>query len=139
LTSVLWGLVAVLAAFATGWLLTLRVVVAAAIGATVACWPKFLVVNSSVTNSAGVIALCACAVPAFLRWDRSRRLRWAAATGLLLVAAALTEETALPVAGLMLAAMTCYALVQRDWRAPAMVVGCFALVCGGWYVREVVV
>jgi hypothetical protein len=136
LMSIAIGLVAVLAAVATGWLLTERLAFAAALGATVAFWPKFLVVMSAVTNTALVVALCALAVPCVLIWERSRSLRWAAATGLVLGAAALTQETALPVAGLMLILLL--VLAGDDWRTPLVAIGCFVAVCGWWFVRNTV-
>lgn len=138
LVSIALGLVTVLAAVATGWLLTESVVFAAAIGAAVALWPKFVVVTSAVTNSSLVIALCACAVPAFLLWRSGNRLAWAAATGGVLGAAALAEETALPVAGCMLLLLAAHSVRQRDWRSPLVAFGCFAAVCGWWYVRNAV-
>lgn len=136
LTSMLWGLLAVLAAVATGWLLTRRLAVAWALGLTVAVWPKFLVVMASVTNSSLVISMCACAIPLCLLWQRSRRPIWAAATGVTLGAAALTQETALPVAGLLLALLSLFAIVRRDWRSPLWAIGCFIAICGWWYVRD---
>jgi 4-amino-4-deoxy-L-arabinose transferase-like glycosyltransferase len=139
LLSIPAGLLTVLAAVATGWLLSERATFAAALGTTVALWPKFVVVTSAVTNSALTIALCASAVPAFLMWRRSERVRWAALAGTLLGAAALTEETALPVAGLMLLLLAGYAVRDRDWRAPAAAFGCFAAVCVWWYVRDAVI
>lgn len=136
--SIACGLATVLAAVATGWLVTRREAFAAAVGATVACWPKLLVVTSAVTNSALVYALCASALPCFLMWQRSRRWTWAAATGVLMGAAALTDETALPVAGLMLLLMVAYARPSRDWSAPLIAVLCFAAVCGWWFIRDAV-
>jgi hypothetical protein len=118
--------------------LTGSVAFAAAIGATVALWPKFLVVSAAVTNTALVDALCAVAILCLVLWLRSRRLRWAAATGLLLGAAGLTQVTALPVAGLMLATLVGFAASRRDWRGPLLALGCFAAVCGWWYVRNAV-
>jgi hypothetical protein len=138
LASTACGLAAVLAALATGWLLTRRTSVAAALGATVALWPKFLVVTSAVTNSALAIALCACAVPAFLLWQRSREPKWAAAVGVVIGAGGLTEETALPVAGLMLLVLIGYAWRERDWRSPLLAIGCFVAVCGWWYIRDAI-
>jgi hypothetical protein len=139
LVSIALGLITVLAAVASGWLLTERVAFAAAVGATVALWPKFVVVTSAVTNSALVIAMCACAVPAFLMWRRTEQLRWAALTGAFLGAAALTEETALPVAGLMLLLLVGYAARRRDWRSPLVAVICFAVICGWWFIHDAVV
>jgi hypothetical protein len=136
IVSIVCGLATVLAALTTGWLLTGWVKFAAALAATVALWPKFLVVTAAVTNTALVDALCACALPCFLLWQRTGRLVWAAATGALLGTAALTQETALPVAGLMLLVMFVVAWRRSDWQAPLLAVGCFLVVAGWWYVRN---
>ena len=136
--SIVCGLATVLAALATGWLLTGSVAFAAALGAAVGLWPKFLVVSAAVTNTALVDALCAGAIPCLLLWLRSQRLRWAAATGALLGAAALTQVTALPVAGLLLAVLVTFAWRWADWRAVLLALGCFAALCGWWYVRNAI-
>jgi hypothetical protein len=136
--TIAFGLVTVLAAIATGWLLTPRLSFAAALGATVALWPKFLVVTSAVTSTALVIALCACAVPCFVLWDRSRTAGWAAATGLLLGAAAITQFNSLPVVGLMLILLLVLAWTEGDWRSPVIAFGCFAAVAGWWFIRNTV-
>jgi hypothetical protein len=136
--SIVLGLATVLAAVATGWLLTQRLSFAAALGATVALWPKFLVVTSAVTSSALVITLCACAVPCFLLWHRSRTAGWAAATGLLLGAAAIAQFNSLPVAGLMLILLLVLARTEGDWRSPLVAFGCFAAIAGWWFIRNMV-
>jgi hypothetical protein len=69
-------------------------------------------------------------------WRRSRSLAWAAATGAVLGAAALSEETALPIVGVVLASMVALAWRPRDWRGPLIAVGCLAAVAGWWYVRN---
>ena len=134
--SIACGLITVLAAVATGWLLTRRLAFAGAVGAAVALWPKFIVINSAVTNAALVDALCACAIPCFLLWRRARSPGWAAATGLALGGGALAAETALPIAGLMLALMIALGWRDRDWRGPLLAIACFAAVAGWWYVRN---
>jgi hypothetical protein len=139
IVSIVCGLATVLAALATGWLLTGSLAFTGALGATVALWPKFIVVSAAVTNIGLVIALCAWAVPCFVLWERRRSLGWAAATGILLGAAALTEETALPIAGLMLLLMIGFAWRRGDWRAPLLAIGCFAAVAGWWYVHNQIV
>jgi MFS family permease len=138
LASIACGLAAVLAGLATGWLLSGRLPFAAAVAATVALWPKFLVVSGAITNTVLVDALCAVAVPCFLMWHRSRRAGWALATGAVLGAAALTQETALPVAGLVLALLVVLAWGESDWRAPLLAIAGFAVICGWWYVRNAV-
>jgi D-alanyl-D-alanine carboxypeptidase (penicillin-binding protein 5/6) len=77
-------------------------------------------------------------VPCFLLWRRDRRPIWAAATGAVLGAAALTGELALPVAGLMLLLMLGQAWRRREWRGALVAVGCFGAIAGWWYVRNVV-
>jgi hypothetical protein len=136
IVSIACGLATVLAAVATGWLLSGSLAFTGALGATVALWPKFIVVTAAVSNLALVIALCAWAVPCFLLWERHRSLGWAAATGILLGAGALAAETALPVAGLMLVLMIGLAWRRGDWRGPLLAIGCFAAVAGWWYVRN---
>jgi hypothetical protein len=137
--SLACGLATVLAAVATGWLLTASLSFTAALGSAVALWPKFLVVSAAVTNSALVIALCAWAIPAFILWERTGCIAFAAATGTLLGAAALTQETALPVAVLVLALLVAMAWRRREWRPPLAAAACFAAVCGWWYVRNHVI
>lgn len=136
IVSIVCGLVTVLAAVATGWLLTRRKAFAAALGGTVALWPKLLVVDSAVTNSALTVALCALAIPCYLLWRRHRGLAEAAAIGVVLGAAALSAETALPVVGLVLALMVAASWRQRDWRGPAVAIFCVVAVAGWWYVRN---
>jgi hypothetical protein len=139
IVSIVCGLATVLAALATGWLLTGSLAFTGALGATVALWPKFIVVSAAVTNISLVIALCAWAVPCFVLSQRCRSLGWAAATGILLGAAALTEETALPIAGLMLLLMVGLAWRRGDWPGPLLAIGCLAAVGGWWYVHNQVV
>jgi len=136
--SVGCGLLTVLAAYATGWLLSGRTSVAAATAMTVAAWPKFLVVSAAVTNSALVDALCACALPCWVRWQQTRSTGWAAVTGTVLGAAVLTQVTALPLTVLLLGAMAATALRRRDWRAPLLAGGCAVAVCGWWFIRNTV-
>ena len=138
LVSIAFDLATVLAAVLTGWLLTGRALFAAAVGATVALWPKFIVVSSALTNTSLVIALCSCAIPCFILWLRLRTPRWAAATGGLLGAAALTQFAALPIAALLLLSLTVFAGKQRDWRAPLIAGGCFAAIAGWWFVRNTI-
>src|SRR5436190_4288418 len=136
LVSLLCGLAAVLAGLATGWLLTGRLRFAIGVAATVALGPKFLVVTSAITNTALVDALCACAVPTFLAWERTRSGAWAVTTGLLLGAAALTQETALPIVGALLVLFVVCAWRSLDWRAPLLVLGSFLAISAWWYVRN---
>jgi hypothetical protein len=138
LVSIACGLATVLAAVVTGWLLTGRTAFAGAVGATVALWPKFVVVSSAVTNTSLVIALCSCAVPCLLLWSRLRTPGWAAATGCALGAAALTQFTSLPVAGLILLVLVILGGRSHDWRSPLIAVGCFALIAGWWFVRNAI-
>ncbi len=136
--SVSCGLLTVLATYLTGWLLTRRTSVAAAMAATVATWPKFLVISAAVTNSALVDALCACALPCWLLWHRSRSPRLAAVTGLVLGAAVLTQVTALPLTALLLLSMLITAIGRRDWLSPLLASGCATAVCGWWFIRNAV-
>lgn len=139
LLSVACGLLTVLAAYAIGWLLTHRTSTAAATAACVAAWPKVLVVSAAVTNSVLVDALCAWALPCWLLWRRSRAPGWAAATGVVLGAAVLTQVTAIPLAAILLAALAAAALRRRDLRSPLLAVGAAAAVSGWWFVRNTLV
>ncbi len=139
LVSVVCGLVAVLAAVAAGGLLTGRALTSGAIGATVALWPKFLVVTSAVTNSALVTMIGAVAVPIFLIWRRRQSWKWAGLLGAVLGAGALTDETALPVAALMILLLGIYCVRSRHWSSIIAAVMGFGLVAGGWLVREWVI
>jgi hypothetical protein len=136
LVSIGCGLLTVLAAYATGWLLTGATSVAAAIAAAVAAWPKFLVVAAAVTNSSLAEALCACALPCWLRWHRTRSTGWAAATGVVLGAAVLTQVTALPLTVLLLAGIAAAGLSRLDRRSPIVATCGAAAVCGWWFVRN---
>lgn len=138
LFSVLCGLLTVLAAYATGYLLTRRTPVAAAVAATVATWPKFLVTSAAVTNSALVQTMCAVAVPCWLMWRRRRSPTWAAATGAVLGAAVLAQLSAAPLAGLLGGSLVVSALRRGDRRSPVAALVCAVAVCGWWFVWNVV-
>lgn len=136
--SIFCGLLTVLAAYLTGWLLTRRTSVAAAMAATVAVWPKFLVISAAVTNSALVDAVCACALPCWVWWHRSRSPRVAAVTGGVLGAAVLTQVTALPLTALLLLSMLVAAIIRRDWLSPLLAFCGSTVVCGWWFIRNAV-
>lgn len=138
LLSVACGLVTVLGAYATGYLLTRRTPVAAAVAATVATWPKFLVISAAVTNTALVVTLSAVAVPCWLVWHRRRSPAWAAATGTALGAAVLAQLSAAPLAGLLGGALVVGALRRGDRRSPVVALVCAAAVCGWWFVGNAV-
>ncbi|TAK68424.1 MAG: hypothetical protein EPO13_09880 [Actinomycetota bacterium] len=136
--SVACGLVAVLAAFGTALLLTGRTAAAVAVGLTVGLWPKFVVVNAAVTNSALVEALVAVGVLLWVRWARAPGLGRAAAVGAALGCAVLAQVTALPIAILLLGAMAWRSLRARQWWPPVLAAGVAVAVCGWWFVRNVV-
>lgn len=138
LVSVGCGLATVVAAYTTGWLLTGTTATATAIAATVAAWPKFLVVDAAVTNSSLVETLCAWALPCWLVWHRTRSPAWAVAVGGVLGAAVLTQVTALPLAGLLLALTAAVAAARRDLRSPLLAGAAAVAVCGWWFVRNAV-
>lgn len=133
------GLVTVLAAYLTGWLLTGKTPAATAVSVTVAAWPKFIVISAAVTNSALVDAFCACALPCWLWWYRSRSPKAASVTGGVLGAAVLTQVTALPLAALLVAAMGAVAFRRRDWRSPLLTAACTAAISGWWFLRNTAV
>jgi hypothetical protein len=136
LPSTAFGLLTVLAAFATGWLLSGDVMFATALSAAVAFWPKFLVITSAITNSSLVVALCSAAVPAFIMWQRTGAKRWAAATGAILGAAALTQTTALPLAGLVLLLALLLGWRRGAWLPLLVALAAFVAISGWWYVRN---
>lgn len=139
LVSVLCGLIAVLAAVTTAWMLTERLAFAGAVGTTVALWPKFLVVTAAVTNSALVTAMCALSAPVYLRWRRDPSWKWAGALGAVLGAASLSSEAGLPIAGLLLLLLVIESGHTRNLRSAAAAIISFALVAGWWFVRETIV
>lgn len=138
LPSIGYGLVAVLAAFGSAWILTRRVSIASATASTVALWPKFIVVAASVSNESMTDAFCALALLVLLLWLRAerRRVLWAGIAGLLLGLAVITKFTALPVAGLLLLVVVVRSVMRRWWRDPLLAVAAFAAVSGWWFVRN---
>jgi 4-amino-4-deoxy-L-arabinose transferase-like glycosyltransferase len=135
-----YGLVTVLAAFGSAWVLTRRVSIASATASAVALWPKFIVVAASVSNESMTDAFCALALLVLLLWLRAerRRIRWAGVAGLLLGLAVITKFTALPVAGLLLLLVVVRSVIHRWWRDPLLAVAAFAAVSGWWLVRNTV-
>ena len=133
LLSILLGVITVVAAYATAWLLLRQTAFATAVAATVALWPKFLVVTTAVTNSTLAYALCAAGMPFLLLWWQRREVRWAAAFGLTAGLAVLTDLATLPVVALALLTMIVLKLQQRDRRSPVAAAGTFLGLTGWWF------
>jgi hypothetical protein len=133
LLSIIFGIVTITAAYATGWLLLRRTLPAAALATTVALWPKFLVVTTAVTNSSLAYALCAAGLPLLVLWWHRRRLVWAAGFGAVAGAAALTDITTLPLTGVSLLIVIGLSARRRDWISPAAALGSFLGIAGWWF------
>lgn len=136
LFSIGLGLVTVVAVFAVALQVTGVLSMATAVAATVAVWPKFLVVTAAISNDPLVDAACAVALATLIAWIRSDRWPWALATGVALGVAALAKETALPVAIAMLAVLGLAAWHRRRWGAPLLVPAVMVAMAGWWYVRN---
>jgi hypothetical protein len=135
--SELCGAIAVAAAFWTGWLVTGTHVGAAAVGATVATWPKLLVVTAAVTNSALVEALLALLVPVTIVWWRRRTLGHAALVGATGGLAIMAQVTAAPAVALILVAVA-WASLRRRQVLPPVVAGLTCLLMAAWwFIRNV--
>ena len=140
LPGILFGLITVMAAFGSAWLLTRRLSFSSAVASAVGLWPKFDVVSGAVSNETLNYTLCALALLCLLLWLRAerRQLLWASATGVLLGLAALTEFTSLPLAGLLLLLVIGVSASRRRWRDPVVAVAAFTAMSGWWFVRNMV-
>jgi len=139
LPSVLFGLVVVVSAFVTARLLTGSLGCATAAAATVALWPRFLVITGAVNNDSLAYAACAAGLVCVLQSFRTNRMRWFVAAGVALAVAALTKQTTLPVAGVLLMALVVCGAKRRAWRGPAVAALVFAGGSAWWYLRNLFV
>lgn len=148
LLSVVFGLVTVLCTYLAGRLVGLSTPVTLAATATVALWPKFLLISATVQNDSLVTALCSVLIVLVLRWVRpgtgsgwsAGRVGLALAIGLVAGGAALTKYTSLPVVGLLGLVMLGVALRPLRWRrlVEIVLVGVAAsAVLGWWLLRNI--
>lgn len=137
LPSVLFGLIVVAAAFATGLTLTGSLKGAVATGTTVAVWPRFLVITSAVNNDSLAYAACAVALVCVLQSLRTCRTVWFVGAGASFAAAALTKQTTLPVIGVLLLTLAAIGIRDRAWRGPVITTMVFVGGSAWWYIRNV--
>jgi 4-amino-4-deoxy-L-arabinose transferase-like glycosyltransferase len=146
--SVLIGLVTVVCTFSAGRLLGLSTSITLAATATVALWPKFLLVSATVQNDSLVTALCSVLILLALRWVRPEtgtgwsreRFGTALAIGGVAGAAALTKYTALPLIGLLGLVLLAIALRPLHWRRLvelAAAATALLAVFGWWLLRNI--
>jgi 4-amino-4-deoxy-L-arabinose transferase-like glycosyltransferase len=142
--SVLFGLVTVLCTYAIALRCGLTRRLALAATATVALWPKFVLVSATVQNDALGIALGSVLILLVLAWLRApaaqqgwswRRVALPVGIGIAMGAAALTKYTVLPLAGLLGVVMLVAALRSpRARRLPEVAVaGVVAAACCAWW------
>lgn len=97
LISTLCGLITVGAAFRAGYLLAGEPWLAGAVGATAALWPKLLVVDAAVSNSALATAECATGLALLLSWRVRQTTTRALWSGAILGAAVVTDIDTIPI------------------------------------------
>lgn len=145
--SVLFGLIVVAAAFATGVILTGSLKAATATGATVAVWPRFLVITSAVNNDALAYAACAVGLVCVLQSRRRQvgasdaskhRTVWFVGAGASFAVAVLTKQTTLPVIGVLLLAVVAIGIRDKAWRGPVVAITVCVAGSAWWYVRNLV-
>jgi hypothetical protein len=108
LVSTLPGLVTVGAAFRAGYLPAGEPWMAGAVGAAAAGWPKLLVLDTAVTNSALATAECAIGLVSLLGWRVRQTTTRALRSGTVLAAAAVTDVDTIPVAAALALLFTWY-------------------------------
>ena len=137
--SVVFGVVVVAATFVTALLVAGSLGHASAAAATVALWPRFLVITAAVNNDSLAYAACAAALVCVLQSMRTERIAWSVGAGAAFAVAALTKQTTLPVVGVLMIALIVSGVKRKSWRIPVFACAVFAGASSWWYVRNLVV